>query len=528
MRYRVQVLATVNHLQYRRGPNTTYRSEGTYQPGESFIVDDQSVDRLDNIWFRNEETGFWCIFRSKTYVNLRIVYQFPEMKVRSVASSSYTDNQSQTITYNGVATTTGYTNAVSNVPAYNNIADSRAKPVEKESSLAATIRTRDVLQQNQNVYPPLIKADDHGKIQYDYRINSSDLAQSVDVIKKNMNIPTLYEPSQVNRLSHTQFNRYKIAYPDYERNALIPYVFFTRPDLNVFDTSGKVLKQFYSRPQLHYLVSSSPQTIKSLTLGFTSAHDFNPILSNRVGSLDVQDDVIDVVETGETFTGYKSQYAKHGIRSITAGQLSIKFPETYNMAITTLHQFWCGYESDVYRGFLDPKEEYIGGKILDYACDIYYFLTDRDGVIRFWTKYFGCFPSNVPKGAFSYDSGSLITFPELNVTYNYIYKEDLSPDTITEFNINAKVNENTTTSYLRDYDASLGHYGTTWVGPPFIQEVFMDEGDGTKSQRFILRFRKAQADSYVDGVIGANVNQNLNNKTVDYNQINQRRNSSSG
>ena len=526
MRYRVQVLATVKALQYREGPGTTYRLVGTYDSGDSFIASDQYVDPQGTIWFMNEETTYWSIFRSGTSVNLKIVYQYPEISTRMVSVSEGSTARITNITYDAAPSTTTGTianlSANNAVPAYNTTKASRHKYVEKESDMVALSKRRwDIPQQNQNGYPPSptgIAQD--GGCDYDYTMNTQELDVSVDVIRKNLNIPSLYEPRQVNRLMHTQFNRYKIGYPDYERNSLIPYVFFTRPDLNVFDNNGAMLEMYYSRPVLNYLISSNPQTIRTLTMDFTASHDFNPLLSNRVGSLDVQDEVLDVQETGETFTGYKSQYAKHGIRSITAGQLSIKFPETYNMALTTLHQFWCGYEADVYRGYIDPKEEYIGGKILDYACDIYYFLTDKDGVLRFWTKYYGCFPSNVNKSIFSYDSGSLVQFPEMNITYNYIYKEDLSPDTITEFNKNAKVTKNQAIAYVRDHDASLGHYGPTWVGPPFLQEIFMDEGDTVRSQRFVLRFKPAPADTLINAAIGSNINTNLGNKTVDYTRIN--------
>ena len=108
----------------------------------------------------------------------------------------------------------------------------------------------------------------------------------------------------------------------------------------------------------------------------------------------------------------------------------------------------------------------------------------------------------------------MVQFPELNITYNYIYKEDLSPDTIVEFNKNSHVDKNTTVQYVKDHDASLGHYGVTWVGPPFIQEISAEEGDEHRSQRFVLRFKAAQSDSLVDSIITKTANQNLGNKII--------------
>lgn len=366
---------------------------------------------------------------------------------------------------------------------------------------------------------PLNKGKKDGQYVYDYEMNMHELDEYVNVIRKNLNIPSLYNTQQINRLMHTQFNRYKIAYPDFERSSMIPYVYFTRPDLNLYDTSGNVLSQFGAKPALKYLIESFPLTAKSLTLMFDPTHDFNPLLSNRVGSLDVQDDVVETNETGETFTGYKSQYAKHNIKSKTAGSFSIKFPESYNLAITVMHQIWCTYMSEVYRGSIEPKLEYIGGKILDYACDIYYFLCDRDNVIRFWTKYYGCFPSSVNKSMLAYDSGSLVAFPESSITYNYIGKDDdMSPSTIAEFNNNSKLNSNaqaiSSTQLATGYDRELGISGPTWTGAPFIDQIMVDEGYGTKVQRFVLKHRVSPVDTTISAALPDSVIQRSGMKVL--------------
>ena len=217
-------------------------------------------------------------------------------------------------------------------------------------------------------------------------------------------------------------------------------------------------------------------------------HNFNPLLSNMSQSLEIQDDSVDTVDMGETFTGYKMQYSKHNIKSITAGQLSIKFKETYNLAITNMHQLWVDYQSNVYKGIFLPKTEHIWAKELDYACNIYYFLLDQDGeTIRFWSKYYGCFPVNVPKSSFSFDSGSQVSFPELSVTYNYIYKSDLSPRTLVEFNHDSgDGRSNNKYVYVPTYageatsknhkNLNKNHSGSTWVGVPYVQSFRYNSG----------------------------------------------------
>ena len=169
-------------------------------------------------------------------------------------------------------------------------------------------------------------------------------------------------------------------------------------------------------------------------------------------------------------------------------------------------RLWVGYENAVYRGYMNPKKEYITGKILDYACDIYYFLADSTGVIWFWSQIFGAFPTSVNKSVFSYDEGSLVTFPSVNITYEYWLRKDWEPDTIVDFNINAGIPEELAVTmngfssdqhiepHMDEYIASLGHSGRTWAGPPFI-EAFIDyDGSDKPIQRFRIRHRKSRHD----------------------------------
>ena len=191
MRYRVQVLATVKALQYREGPGTTYRLVGTYDSGDSFIASDQYVDPQGTIWFKNEETTYWSIFRSGTSANLKIVYQYPEISTRMISVSEGSAARITNITYDAAPSTTTGTianlSANNAVPAYNATKASRHKYVEKESDMVALSKRRwDIPQQNQNGYPPSptgIAQD--GGCDYDYTMNTQELDVSVDVIRKN-------------------------------------------------------------------------------------------------------------------------------------------------------------------------------------------------------------------------------------------------------------------------------------------------------------------------------------------------------
>lgn len=329
------------------------------------------------------------------------------------------------------------------------------------------------------------------KRKYDYEVlihTQKDIMESIKAIKKNLNVPSAYTRLELNKLFHTTFNRFKVQYPDYFMGNTLGYVVFTRPDLNIFEGNA-IHSQLGNDPEMYYIARANPETAKSLTKGYSSAHHFNPILSNTVMSLDVSDVSIDTLETGETFTGYKTQYAKSNIRSKTAGTISITFPETYNMAITHCHNLWTAYESGVYRGSLKPKEKYIWNKELDYACNIYYFLVDaEDMILRYWCKYTGCFPLNVNTSVFSYSGETQINHASLNVSYAYFAREDMNLYNLNEFN-NDGGGVTSNFRYRAMYIPELGSGGNTWAGLPFIQPITRATGFSRDAQLYALRFK---------------------------------------
>ena len=358
------------------------------------------------------------------------------------------------------------------------------------------IHVGDNMQVNQNSFPTYIATESNGKYKYNYELDvQQSILNAVPQVKVNLNIPSTYSRLELNQSVHEKFNRFRIQYPDYFMNGTVAYVVMTRPDLNLFKDDASTLSysnlhsQVLNDPQLFYIVNADLETARTLTKAYSSIHHFNPLLSNTLTSLDISDESIDTLETGETFTGFKTQYAKSNIRSMTAGTISLKFPETYNMAITHAHQLWCTYESSVYRGSMEPKEDYIWGKELDYACDIYYFLLDKqDMIIRYWCKYTGCFPLNVNKSVFSYDVGNDINHPEMSVTYAYFAREDMSAMTLNEFNNNAG-GLTTGFKYRTNYVPSLDAAGNTWANAPFVECITQPTGMSRTANLYALRFR---------------------------------------
>lgn len=516
MRYKVKVINSPTGLEMMASPNPSSSRMAQLSNNESFIAVDSKKAFDGTVYFQDEKTGYWVPYQKfgRTYVKFIADLGIQFFSAMPEGSSATTKDEKILFRASKQVVTMGIRDGITTPQAYvppdtkilhmgDNLKPTRQEVVKNDPG-----STRKPYQ-NSNNYPVVKSMNTRsGEIEYDYTMDLSDITKAMNDIKRDMNIPfgDIYSAPKINRLMHTQFNRYKVVYPDYERHKLIPYVFFTRPDLNFYNTSlTATTESLRANPQLEYLVAANPMTAKSLTLGYTSAHVLNPLICNRVASFDVSDDTLDVGETGETFTGYKLKYAKNMIKSLTGGSLNIKFPETYNLAITTLHQLWVGYENAVYRGLMEPKQKYVTGKILDYAADIFYFLADAQGTIWFWSQIYGAFPSSVNKSVFSYDEGSLVQFPSVSINYEFYLRKDWDPNTIVDFNIAAGMSESTARAmngrvsqpkpnFLVDYIPALGHSGRTWAGAPFIETYLDDDGSGSKIQRFRIRHRPANED----------------------------------
>lgn len=322
-----------------------------------------------------------------------------------------------------------------------------------------------------------------------YLNDYSYLQDSLKIVERNLNIgigaKTLADLKQ-NMIE--KFNRFRIAYPDLQLSKSFAHVFFTRPDLNLYEYQGsghyKLIDAVANDAVYYYLDKSNQPMLRTLTKDFSSRHDFNPFLSNMAQSFELADEYIRTIEHGETFTGYKVKYGRHNIESKTAGNFSISYTDDDNYQIYKLHKAWVDYISKVYRGELSPKQEYIKNRILDYACSVYYILCGPDGSsILFWSKYTGVFPTNIPSATSSWSKGNNLRLPEYSINYEYSWKEDFNPVTLAEFNLNSA--KTSTYQYISTYEPELLSTGKTFTGAPFI-ETNTDPAGGYS---FSLRFR---------------------------------------
>lgn len=287
------------------------------------------------------------------------------------------------------------------------------------------------------------------------------------------------------------YNRFKLPMVNEVLQKGFSHVFFTRPCCNLLNENGTDLNDKAKSNQFfNHAWHQSPDLVRELVAvgEKNSTHDFMLSLSNRAGSFGTKDEYIGTDTYGKTFTGYRVSYGKNNIESKAAGEFSITFSDDRFLRTFQLIKMWVEYISGCYRGSLSPLPSTILKKELDYASSVYYIVTAEDGeTIIFWSKYTGVYPTTIPSNQYSWNKGTLLSNPELSVSFQYSFKADYDPSSLLEFNVNSHVAENGTT-YEPTFDPNMLTGARTWVGEPFI-ELCKNENGTDSPYVYKLRYR---------------------------------------
>lgn len=474
MRWEVKVTNVNTRLRVRTGPSTSYRIVNwQYPSGGGIVVESRTT--AGATWYRWEGTKYWsCGITSKGTVYLKKVKDLEEKKEEpKVEPPVPAPAPKPAIEYKDV--TIGDINVnYGTKTGSNNMQNTQYISTWYQPSYKGSATFRDIdytTRSNEFI------AKEIAKIKYNMDIgykNKDDIYS--DYTKDNISKGYF---SDLQKKMYNSFNRNKTAFPDKELTKTFAYVFFTRPDLNILkrgnsSTAFSLVPQVQYDKKYYYLWKNNQWCLKSLVNNGNPYHKFMVFLSNEAKSFEVGDVVLKTYEHGETYNGHKIIYGRSDIESNVAGEMSIRYVDTVNLDIFKLHLAWVDYINKVSRGVFSPKRDYIKGKILDYACSCYYILCGPDGsTILYWQKLTGVFPVNTSENAFSWDTGTLLAKPEINIKYMYSFKNTMDPYILYEFNeLTSKATKQKVT-----YDKANLHTGSTLTHAPKIWETVDTEGN---------------------------------------------------
>ena len=327
---------------------------------------------------------------------------------------------------------------------------------------------------------------------------NSEILNLVDKAKKSVNYP--YNgfgntPNSHFSIVTSSYNRFKIPNPNEYLGKSFSHVFFTRPDCNLLTDKGKLTSNIEDSQLYLYTYNTSPELLQALCHNgqnsLNKSNHFMMFLSNQASSFSLSDEYINKDSYGKTWVGDKIAYGKHDIESKSAGDFNISYTDDKRLHVYQLHRLWVEYISNVYTGIFNPKLEYQKNRIMDYASSVYYIMTDETGEeIIFWSKYYGVFPTTIPSNQYSWGKGNPLNSPDIEISYQFSFKEDYNPLTLLEFNEDACVNTASgaqAIEYEPTFDPTIGACGTTYVGTPFIQTIIDNRGSIHYKLRFMAR-----------------------------------------
>lgn len=277
------------------------------------------------------------------------------------------------------------------------------------------------------------------------------------------------------------FNRWKKAMPDDTISNARFFIFMTKPDLNIIDSSGKTADTMGSI-SLQNMANTHPDVLRMLSYSTCSGEYggvFLPIISNRCQGYDVPDITLKTQEFGETFKGWKFVYGRHTVDSRARYDFSLSFEDNRDATVYNLFRAWVQYIEDINIGYIEAKPSYIINRILDYAVSVYFFIVAEDGEsIIYFSKDTGVFPTSIPSSMYSMDKEGKKGGFSMTVQFASMVHEEMNPAILADFNGICEINRsflnssaNTTdetTDYRINVESVVTSVGTTWVTNPIV------------------------------------------------------------
>ena len=249
------------------------------------------------------------------------------------------------------------------------------------------------------------------------------------------------------------FDRVGILDPTAKIISTKEYVFFTKPDLNIFKNSqGTALNDGRDPVTGEYLydgLANIPifrdafvrykdvlaQLQSSVHLdNYIYNSPFMNILSNNIKSpIDLPAISAEETATSANVYGTAITYRDSSEKSDDGYEFNIEFEDTKYLEIYMLFKLYDEYERKKKLGIVGPKEEYIVNKIIHDQFSIYKLLVAEDGEsIIYFAKFYGVYPKGVPRDVMNeVGSDGKVRF---TVPFKCQFMDDQDPQILADFN----------------------------------------------------------------------------------------------
>lgn len=298
---------------------------------------------------------------------------------------------------------------------------------------------------------------------------------------------------------HKKFTRFGIIDPNNTITNTKEYIFITKPDLCLFDTStGSTINNILANnPFFVDAISRYPNIAKQLQSSVSlSDGPFMNILSNAVtSSLDIPGITADNIETAGNIMGTRMSYRGTSYKSDIDCDFNLEFEDTKYLDVYMLFKMYDEYEKLKWNAALDFSNcgsdrwnNYIINKVLHDQVSIYKFIVAEDGYrIIYWARITGCYPNQIPREAFSdMTSGGP---QKLTVGWKGHFVRDMDPIIINQFNSTVANTILKTTKDLPLFNIENHVMEGSWATIPYVDiRHIMDSRFGDRKE-YYLRWR---------------------------------------
>ena len=325
-----------------------------------------------------------------------------------------------------------------------------------------------------------------GTITYENTRNGS-FTTGVNHMRMVMHQNLLFDKDEIKWYSH--FNRYGYIDPYNTDQVLKEFLFFTKPDLYIFDGDRINGSKISLNPSLSIIPFFSeaayrhPQALAQLQYGIKDDNGvYNPfmaLLSNSVTSkLDLPAIQSEFNQSTPNIYGTTIDYRSHSIKSDNAFDFTLSFLDTAYLEIYTMVKAYDEYMRLQKLGdieYNDKYKQYIIDRIIPEQFSVYKFLIGSDGeTILYYAKATGVFFTDVPRSDFSDPGNDGFKY---SISFHANFVEDSNPSILSEFNRispmydsikEAKSNQKSI-NYVDVYNGE--GVNNSWARYPYIETV---------------------------------------------------------
>jgi len=236
-------------------------------------------------------------------------------------------------------------------------------------------------------------------------------------------------PETARRYMRNYFNTYNRVMVDLFPAFEFSYVFITRPELNLFGQSTN------KSIDLPTMVNHDRELSKWLDYKADKQKgSFLTPMINHLTEMSVSDVEFQSKTSPANAHNIRINYPTNYEESLAGVPVNLTFQDNKSADILKLLNIWTTYMSEVSLGRIEPRAEDILKNKFESSVSIYQFVTGEDGeTIKFWAKWIGCYPNNLPFSSFEHKKIRKELQP-MSVSFYAPFVKMMRPSILAEFN----------------------------------------------------------------------------------------------